>query len=137
MIFWSSSESSSQVTPHLREVRKCTEPLINQQLDLASLESKWDGWKWAFIAIILISPALGVEYPERVRCSKTNRVLEFRLKVDFGEFLGASRAGHIELMFKQLHRSVDLMAKYAVSIKGRETLHQILVKVEADAGICR
>jgi hypothetical protein len=92
---------------------------------LTQLEAKWDGWEWSFISII-ISPSLGLELRERILCSKKRKDFEFRLKIDFDEFLTADRAKRVDLVFQQLHRSVDLMEKYSVSRVDRGALHQAL-----------
>ncbi|MBL8239773.1 MAG: hypothetical protein JNM66_20275 [Bryobacterales bacterium] len=59
------------------------------------------------------------------RNSKT-KDLEFRLKIDFTEFVSASHERKLELLFEQLHKSVDLMAKWKLSADDREKLHSVL-----------
>jgi hypothetical protein len=130
MKFWWSSETSSGVGDQSAEILKSAHQMLNEHLPSAQLDAKWEGWEWSFIAII-ISPVLGVEYPERILCSKKRKDFEFRLKIDFDEFLAADRGKRISLIFQQLHRSVDLMAQYSVSLADRETLHQILNRVGA------
>jgi hypothetical protein len=132
MIFWSSAEASPEAIASYRNIRKKAEETINGLLKSAPTDTCWADWKWAFIAII-ISPTLGVDYPERAQSLKKNKVLEFRLRIDFMEFVDASVSRQAELIFTQLHRSVDLMAKWGVSENDRKTLHDILIQASSSA----
>ena len=130
MIFWSSAEISPEVNDAYRNLRKSAEAEINELLRTVDLTAAWEGWEWVFIAII-ISPALGVDYPERIRRDQKGKVLEFRLKIDFEEFAGTATARQADLVFEQLHRSVNLMAKWKMSEVDREKLHEILEKTHS------
>jgi hypothetical protein len=130
MIFWSSAEISPEAATSYRQIRNPTEDLINVKLADVSVQNICVGWKWAFIAII-VSPKLGVEYSERVRRNQKLRVFEFRLTIDFEDFVSSSWQRQADLVFEQLHRSVDLMAKWKVSKADQEQLHEILLAVRA------
>ena len=130
MIFWSSAEMSPEAADAYREVVNRAEETMNELLRSTELDPTWSNWKWAFIAII-ISRSLGVEYPERTRRDQKRRVLEFRRRIDFDDFTKATRPRQIELVFEQLHHSVDLMAKWKMSGDDRAKLHQVLLKTHA------
>ena len=130
MIFWSSAEMSPAAENVYRNLRNRAEAQMNKLLRTVTLDVIWEGWKWAFIAII-ISPALGVDYPERVRRDQKRKVLEFRLQIDFEEFTGTTEERQVDLVFEQLHRSVELMAKWKMSEVDRQKLHEILVKTRS------
>jgi hypothetical protein len=100
-------------------------------LKSSPVSDKWNDWTWAFIAII-ISPVLGLDYPERVRCAKKRSTFEFRLKMHFEEFVDATASKQTELLFAQLHRSVDLMTKWRVGPEDRGELHHILNLASSD-----
>jgi hypothetical protein len=130
MTFWSSAEISPEAAQPYRQVMNCAESEINSQLASSSTAPIWDGWKWAFVAII-VSAQLGVDYSERVRRDNKRRVFEFRLKIDFEDFVSSQFQNRANLVFTQLHRSVDLMAKWAISIGDRAELHNALSKAQA------
>ena len=131
MKFWSSGELGPEAAAHYRTIINPIEDAINGRLAAAQLDPVWTGWTWAFLAII-ISPTLKIEYTERVQRSYKNQTLEFRLKIDFGEFTSAHYVGQVELVFRQLHRTVGLMSKWKTSAIDQAILNQILNQVQAE-----
>jgi len=103
---------------------------MNRLLEGISLEAQWEGWKWAFIAII-VSRKFGQDYTERVRRNSKNRVLEFRLKLDHDLFVSSPRIGQLSQYFDQLRRSVEAMAKWEMSLADRSILLNALKDAEA------
>ena len=130
MIFWTSAEMSPEAAVAYRQIINRAEDEINAGLAQPSIDVAWSAWKWAFIAII-ISPNLGVEYSERVRRDQKRNVLEFRLKIDFKKFTTSTLAHQVELFFEQLHRSVDLMAKWGMVEADLGFLHDLLRRVQS------
>jgi hypothetical protein len=84
--------------------------------------------QWAFIAIILEED--NPDYDEVVKKSSRGKVLEFRLKISHAEFLAASPAERISLIFKSLLRSVNLMGQLGVSIDIQKALREVLFLAE-------
>lgn len=128
MKFWSSSEVSPRAADRLREIRNAVERAINTELPALPLAPQWNEWTWAFI-VTLFAPDVILDYPERVRRDNKGKALEFRLRVDYAEFMAAAPDRQVDMFFEQLHRSVDLMAKYKVSVDDRVTLHDLLDSV--------
>lgn len=129
MIFWWSGEVSPEVVDAYRAISKQLELQLNHRLLKSALDPTWLDWKWAFIAII-ISPVMRSEYPERVRRDQKRKVLEFRLKLSFEDFESASDDLKADMIFQQLHRSIDLMKKWKMSSTDTTTLHNLLVETQ-------
>jgi hypothetical protein len=89
------------------------------------LATQWDDWEWSFI-VTMFAPGVILDYPERVRRNNKRKALEFSLRADYSEFMAATPQRQVEMFFEQLHRSVDLMAKYKVSVDDRVRLHDLL-----------
>jgi hypothetical protein len=130
VIFWSSSEATNEASERFRPIRKKVESEINPLLEKITLEAQWEGWKWAFIAIIM-SEEFDQDYPERVRRNIKNRVLEFRLKLDHDLFVRSSPVDQLSQYFGELRRSVEMMAKWKMSSKDRSILLNVIKDVEA------
>lgn len=126
MTFWSSSEATSEASELFRPLRNKVEADINESLSAVVLASQWDGWKWAFIAIIMSKEF--DHYPERVRRNTKHKVLEFRLKIDHDLFVASSPGERLSLYLTELQRSVGLMGKWKMSEKDRTSLSDVLRK---------
>ena len=79
--------------------------------------------RWSFISIIL-SSRFASDYPEVARLHKKTKVLEFRLHIPFDDFLNANEHDQISMMLNAIERSIDMMGKFKVPEKDRETLRQ-------------
>ena len=121
MVFWSSSEATSEANEQFRPIRKVVESEMNRLLEKISLGTEWEGWKWAFIAII-VSREFDQDYTERARRSAKDRVLEFRLTLNHDLFVKSSFIDQLSQYFGQLRRSVEMMGKWKMSSKDRSTL---------------
>ena len=69
---WWSAEISPEAGEDHRQIRNNAEGRINELLRSSTLDPVWNGWGWTFMAII-ISPLLGVDYPERIRRDQKQR----------------------------------------------------------------
>ena len=66
---------------------------------------EYNDWEWAFIAICLGSNSPDEpDFPEVVRCSIKNRVLEFRLYMDYTSFLESDYGRRVGMYFSALER---------------------------------
>ena len=124
MTFWSSSEATREASDLFRPLRNRVEAEINESLSDLVLGPQWDGWKWAFIAIIMSKEF--DDYPERVRRNTKHKVLEFRLKIDHDLFIAASPGERLVLYLTELQRSVELMEKWNMSREDRTALSVVL-----------
>ncbi len=102
---------------------------MNALLENLQFESQWSGWKWAFIAMVLSDDFIDL-YTERVRRSNANKVLEFRLIIPHNRFLSASFDVRAELYSAQLHRAIELMAKWKMSVADRNLLHNVVEQAQ-------
>jgi len=84
-----------------------------------------------FIAIIREEDS--PDFDEVVKKSAQGKELEFRLKIPHAEFLAASPADRIGLIFKALSLSVDLMAQLGVSTDTQKALREVLFRAESES----
>ncbi|MDW5419276.1 hypothetical protein R6242_22135 [Iodobacter sp. CM08] len=129
MKLWMSAESEGDVGDDVFYVRKIIEPLINKNLEGVDINEEYE--KWAFLAVTFSEGRL-LHYPEIVRRSIKNKVLEFRLHIDHFKFKNTDRRGQLNLTFDALERSILLMGKLKISIKTQEILRAILKKSKDD-----
>lgn len=78
MIFWQSSEATQDGYDLIASFVRDIEKKINENLEHVVLQSEYQAWKWAFIAIIMDHD----EYRELVKRNAKHKVLEFRLQLD-------------------------------------------------------
>lgn len=102
MKFWLSGEVQADASDGYMEAMKDVEAALNTgmgDLEIPQLKS------WDFIAIIrqLDSPT----YNELKRYHSRDASLEFRLKIDHGEFVRADPLGARRLLMESLLRSVE------------------------------
>lgn len=123
--FWNSLEADISLVDRLPAISRAAEAAIVPLLAARQLDPGLSDWTWAFIATVL-KPDSHLQYDERIRRSLKNKVFEFRLRCDYTEFITATPERQVDMYFEQLHRSVDLLAKYKVSDTDRNTLHEML-----------
>jgi hypothetical protein len=121
MKLWMAAEADFDVIDAFREARKNIEDKINVKLIDLPLENPFE--KWAFIAMIRSEGDWANEVAKK---NLKNRVLEFRLKIDHGEFIKGDSVKHEELLLMALRRSVDWMEKSGISGNDRNLLYSIL-----------
>ncbi len=127
--FWWSGEVDKEVYESYRVLMKRIAAAINPALQSFSFGRETE--QWAFITIILKDDIREL-YPEKVRRTSRGKVLEFRLQIPHENFLKADAKQQIILIFRALHRSVDLMAKLKVSPETQSALHSTLFGVEKE-----
>jgi len=116
-----SAEKEARVGTAEHVVRNKIKPVLDEALAELSLE--FDLERWSHISIIMPKD-FESDYPEVARLHKKNKVLEFRLHIPFDDFLSASEYDQISMMLNAIERSIDMMGKFKVSEKDRETLRQ-------------
>lgn len=128
MKLWMSAEEMEECGEDNRAIRIEIEPRINELIKDCTLA---DYVEWALITIILNEN--GPDYKEIVRRSLKNKVLEFRLKIDYYEFMKAGFNGKKRLVLEVLLRSLDLMAKWKeIKLAEREKIKNIIRKEYSD-----
>jgi len=104
--FWMSGEIQSEVDDKFDATWKVIEAELNQCVEG---KNYGEGLKeWAFIAIIL-KPGFDEYYPEIKRYRKKKREVEFRLKIDYKEFLKGNAEANLKLFAQSVLRSFSLM----------------------------
>lgn len=103
-------------------IQREIKPRINELIKDCTLG---DYVEWAVITIILNEN--GPDYKEIVRRSLKNKELEFRLKIDYYEFMKADFNGKKKLVLEVLLRSLDLMEKWKdIKLEEREKIKSII-----------
>ena len=69
--------------------------------------------QWAFITILL-PPEMHEDYPERFRYHKSDKSVEFRLRIDLKAFEAANKSGQKRLICEALLRSLDILEREKV-----------------------
>ena len=117
-----SAEEMEECGEDNSNIRRDIEPRINVLIKDCTLA---DYVEWAVITIILNEN--GPDYKEIVRRSLKNKELEFRLKIDYYEFMKTDFNGKKKLVLEVLLRSLDLMAKWKdIRLEEREKIKQII-----------
>lgn len=126
MKLWMSGEIQADVADAYRNARKAVETEVNRLLAEVPLSERHE--EWAVIAIIREEDS--PEYGEVVKKSPTGEEFEFRLRIPHAEFLAATPAKRVGLIFKAVGRSVDLMGQLGVSTETQNVLRTILFRAE-------
>ncbi len=122
MKLWMSAEEMEECGEDNRVIRREIEPRINELIKDCILG---DYREWAVITIILNEN--GPDYKEIVRRSLKNKELEFRLKIDYNEFMKSDTKQKKRLVLEVLLRSLDLMDKWKeIKVEEREKIKQII-----------
>ncbi|MBD5437185.1 MAG: hypothetical protein HDR37_01165 [Treponema sp.] len=121
MKLWMSAEQMSECYENMNIIREI-EPRINELIKDCTLA---DYVEWAVIDIILNEN--GPNYKEIVRRSLKNKELEFRLKIDYYDFMKADYNLKKRYVLEVLFKSLDLMAKWKeIKLEEREKIKEII-----------
>lgn len=127
MKLWMSSEQMQECSDN-QKIQRELEPRINELIKDCNLS---DYVEWCVITIILNEK--GPDYKEIVRRSLKNKVLEFRLKIDYHDFIKADYELKKKYVLEVLLKSIDLMEKWKeIKIEEREKIKLIISKEYAD-----
>ena len=106
------------------QIQREIKPKINELIKNCTLG---DYKEWAVITIILNEN--GPDYKEIIRRSLKNKELEFRLKIDYNEFMNSDYNHKKKLVLELLIRSLDLMEKWKeIKKEERESIKAIIQK---------
>ena len=107
MKLWMSAEEMEECGKENSIIRNEIEPRINELIKHCKLGNYVE---WAVITIILNEK--GPKYKEIIRRSLKNKELEFRLKIDYNEFMKSDYNHKKKLVLEVLLHSLDLMEKW-------------------------
>lgn len=121
MELWMSSEQMHECFENM-QIQREIKPKINELIKNCTLG---DYKEWAVITIILNEN--GPDYNEIIRRSLKNKELEFRLKIDYNEFMNSDYNHKKKLVLELLMRSLDLMKKWKdIKKEERESIKSII-----------
>ena len=122
MKLWMSAEEMEECGEDNSNIRRDIEPRINELIKDCTLG---DYTLWCVITIILNEN--GPDYKEIIRRSLKNKELEFRLKIDYNEFMNSDYNHKKKLVLELLMRSLDLMEKWKdIKKEERESIKSII-----------
>ena len=121
MELWMASEQMHECFENM-QIQREIKPKINELIKNCTLG---DYKEWAVITIILNEN--GPDYKEIIRRSLKNKELEFRLKIDYNEFMNSDYNHKKKLVLELLMRSLDLMEKWKdIKKEERESIKSII-----------
>jgi hypothetical protein len=121
MELWMSSEQMHECFENM-QIQREIKPKINELIKNCTLG---DYTLWGVITIILNEN--GPDYKEIIRRSLKNKELEFRLKIDYNEFMNSDYNHKKKLVLELLMRSLDLMEKWKdIKKEERESIKSII-----------
>lgn len=127
MKLWMSSEQMHECEENIDIINEI-EPRINELIKDCTLG---DYVEWAVITIIINEK--GPDYKEIVRRSLKNKELEFRLKIDYYDFIKADYKLKKKYVLEVLLKSIDLMEKWKeIKLEEREKIKSIISKEYSD-----
>ena len=123
MLLWMSAEQMHECFENM-QIQREIKPKINELIKNCTLG---DYKEWAVITIILNEN--GPDHKEIIRRSLKNKELEFRLKIDYNEFMNSDYNHKKKLVLELLIRSLDLMEKWKeIKKEERESIKAIIQK---------
>lgn len=122
MKLWISAEYSGDIDDQIRISSNFVEDEINSQIEQKSYDIELDSWDC--IAIVMEDDS---DYEEITKYSKKRRDMDFRLRLDFDEFVNSSSLGQQKLIYQMLLRSLDLLLEKGANGAG---VHAIKKDVE-------
>ena len=126
MELWMSAEAWGDAATNLMKASGQIEKVVNKAL---TDESYGRGVRqWAFIAILLPSE-MHEDYPERFKYHKTDKSLEFRLRIDLEAFQAADKSGQKRLICEALLRSLDILDRKKVPDFDHRKLRAAFVQI--------
>lgn len=124
MKLWMSSEQMHECSDN-QKIQREIEPRINELIKNCKLGNYM---QWVVITIILNEN--GPDYKEIIRRSIKNKVLEFRLKIDYYDFMKADYKLKKKYVLEVLLKSIDCMDKWKdIKMEEREKI-KFLIKQE-------
>lgn len=106
MKLWMSAEAWIDVSDTYRKARNQIEEAVNRAL--SDRDYGKGVRKWAFLAIML-PPDIQQDYPEVYKYHKSDKSVEFRLRVDLEAFKAGDESTHKRLICEALLHSLNML----------------------------
>lgn len=124
MKLWMSSEQMQECFENM-QIQREIKPKINELIKHCTL-GEYNVWN----VITIVLNENGPNYKEIIRRSLKNRELEFRLKIDYDEFIKSNYEHKKKLVIELLLRSLDLMEKWKEIKKEEREKIKLIIEEE-------
>lgn len=108
MKFWQSSVAEYPAGIEYTKIAKEIEKIVNSYIEDKQFSDAYKDWCWAYIAMVE-GPILQTtgEPSEIVRRNNKQKVLEFRLTIDYQSFLDGDYNQRLKLIINSLHLCLE------------------------------
>ena len=122
MKLWMSSEYSGDIGYEMRTARNFVEDEINSIIDGKDYDIGLKSWDC--IAVLMKDKVDQERYCEVIKYSSKTKNMDFRLQIDYPEFVNGDAKRQQQLIYEMLMRSLDLLIEKRLNEAGIERLRQ-------------
>jgi hypothetical protein len=122
MKLWMSAEYSGDISDELRISQNFVEDEINAKI--ADKDYDIDLDKWRCIAILMKDKVDQERYCEVIKYSPKTKKMDFKLQIDYPEFVNGDAKRQQQFIYEMLMRSLDLLIEKGLNEAGIESLRQ-------------
>ena len=122
MKLWMSSEYSGDIGYEMRTARNFVEDEINSIIDGKDYDIGLKSWDC--IAVLMKDKVDQERYCEVIKYSSKTKDMDFRLQIDYPEFVNGDAKRQQQLIYEMLMRSLDLLIEKGLNEAGIESLRQ-------------
>ena len=122
MKLWMSSEYSGDIGHEMRTARNFVEDEINVKINDKDYDIDLD--KWRCIAILMKDKVDQERYCEVIKYSPKTKKMDFKLQIDYPEFVNGDAKRQQQFIYEMLMRSLDLLIEKGLNEAGIESLRQ-------------
>ncbi|WP_227429480.1 Imm44 family immunity protein [Psychrobacter sp. I-STPA6b] len=122
MKLWMSAEYSGNISDELRVSQNFVEDEINSIIDGKDYDI--DLKSWDCIAVLMKDKKDQERYCEIIKYSPKTKDMDFRLQIDYPEFVNGDVKRQQQLIYEMLMRSLDLLIEKGLNEAGIENLRQ-------------
>ena len=122
MKLWMSSEYSGDIGHKMRTARNFVRDQTNVKINDKDYDIDLD--KWRCIAILMKDKVDQERYCEVIKYSSKTKKMDFKLQIDYPEFVNGDTKRQQQLIYEMLMRSLDLLIEKGLNEAGIESLRQ-------------
>ena len=122
MKLWISGEVVQNVLEPFRLAMLYVRDQINTKIDDKDYDIDLD--KWRCIAILMKDKVDQERYCEVIKYSSKTKKMDFKLQIDYSEFVNGDAKRQQQLIYEMLMRSLDLLIEKGLNEAGIESLRQ-------------
>ena len=120
MKLWMSGEVEKNVLEPFRLAMLCVEDEINAKIDDKDYDIHLD--KLRCIAILMKDKEDQERYSEVIKYSSKTKKMDFKLQIDYPEFVNGDAKRQQQVIYEMLMRSLDLLIEKGLNEAGIESL---------------